>query len=153
MHPASSRIYYSAQDKRGIWHSFDGNGRSFAGDWRILLGKTPIFRMARDKLRARRLQTNAIEISHQVRNPIYTACFFTILGWYFIWRAVHGLLFMPIILAVILIGTFIEENYLSKTFGDEHREYKQRVPMLFPLPLLVVLIMVLAIVMISIIFG
>jgi protein-S-isoprenylcysteine O-methyltransferase Ste14 len=68
----------------------------------------------------------------KVRNPIYTACFFTILGWYLIWRAVHGLLLMPVILIVILIGIFIEERYLTKKFSDEHKEYKRRVPMLFP---------------------
>jgi len=89
----------------------------------------------------------------KVRNPIYTACFFTILGWYFIWRAVHGLLFIPVILAVIVIGTLIEEKYLTKKFGDEHMKYKQNVPMLFSPSLLTVVIVILAIVVISIISG
>jgi protein-S-isoprenylcysteine O-methyltransferase Ste14 len=89
----------------------------------------------------------------KVRNPIYTACFFTILGWYFVWRAIHGLLFMPVILAVIVIGTLIEEKYLTKEFGDEHRKYKQNVPMLFSPSLLAVVIVMLSIVVISIIFG
>lgn len=89
----------------------------------------------------------------KVRHPIYTGCFFTALGWYFLWRALHGLLFMPVILANILIQIFLEEKYLSKEFGDEYARYRQKVPMLFPSYLVAVLAIVAAILAISIIFG
>ncbi|PIQ92302.1 MAG: hypothetical protein COV69_03090 [Parcubacteria group bacterium CG11_big_fil_rev_8_21_14_0_20_39_14] len=89
----------------------------------------------------------------KVRHPIYMASLFLLWGWYFAWRAVYGLLSMPIILIAFLIEIFIEEKCLSRKFGDEHTRYKRRVPMLLPLPLLVTLIVVLGIVVISIIFG
>lgn len=86
------------------------------------------------------------------RHPTYIASFFLLWGWYFAWRAVYGLLSMPIILIAFLIEVFIEEKTLSRKFGDEHARYRRRVPLLLPLPLLVVMIVVLGIVVISIIF-
>jgi len=87
------------------------------------------------------------------RHPTYIASFFLLWGWYFAWRAVHGLLSMPIILIAFLIEIFIEEKTLSRKFGDEHTRYRRRVPLLLPLPLSVAMIVVLGIVVISIIFG
>ena len=89
----------------------------------------------------------------KVRHPIYTGCFFTALGWCFIWRAVHGLLFMPVILVNIFIQIFIEEKYLGKEFGDEYARYRRRVPMLFPPYFVAVLAIVAAVLAISTVFG
>ncbi len=89
----------------------------------------------------------------RARHPLYTGSFFTALGWCFIWRAVHGLLFMPVILVSFLIQIFLEEKYLGKEFGDEYVRYRQRVTMLFPPYLLAVLAIVAAILAISMIFG
>jgi hypothetical protein len=59
---------------------------------------------------------------------------------------------MPIILIAFLIEIFIEEKTLNRRFGEEHARYRQRVPVLLPFPLSVILIVVMGIVVISIIF-
>lgn len=87
------------------------------------------------------------------RHPTYVASFFLLWGWYFAWRAVYGLLSMPIILIAFLIEIFIEEKTMSRKFDNEHAKYRQRVPLLLPLPLSLAMIVVLGIVVISIIFG
>ena len=89
----------------------------------------------------------------KARHPIYTGCFFTPLGWYFTWRDVHGLLFMPVILVNIFIQIFIEEKYLGKEFGDEYARYRRRVPMLFPPYFVAVLAIVAAVLAIPTVFG
>jgi protein-S-isoprenylcysteine O-methyltransferase Ste14 len=86
------------------------------------------------------------------RHPTYIAGLFLLWGWYFAWRAVYGLLSMPIILIAFLIEIFIEEKTLNRRFGEEHARYRQRVPVLLPFPLSVILIVVMGIVVISIIF-
>lgn len=89
----------------------------------------------------------------KVRHPTYMACLFLLWGWYFAWRSVYGLLSMPIIFIAYLVEILIEEKTLSRRFGDEHARYRQSVPMLLPLPLLVVFIVLLGVVVSSIIFG
>lgn len=87
------------------------------------------------------------------RHPTYVSGIFLLWGWYSAWRAVYGLLSMPIILIAFFVEIFIEEKTLSRKFGDEHTAYRRRIPMLLPLPLFVTFIVVLGIIVISIIFG
>lgn len=67
-----------------------------------------------------------------VRHPLYTG------GLLMIWlmpKMTVNLLTIFIILTIYLIvGAKLEEKRLLYDFGDEYREYQQRVPMLLPIP-------------------
>ena len=68
-----------------------------------------------------------------VRNPMYTGCWFTIIGVSFMW---HNIWSVPmiivdwVILTVVLINT--EEKWLLDLYGDEYAEYKKRVNRCIP---------------------
>ena len=87
------------------------------------------------------------------RHPTYIAGFFLLWGWCLAWRAVYGLLAMPIILVAFLIEILIEERTLDRKFGEEHARYRQEVPMLLPLPLSLIVIAALAMLVVSILSG
>ncbi|MCR4924982.1 MAG: isoprenylcysteine carboxylmethyltransferase family protein [Clostridiales bacterium] len=69
-----------------------------------------------------------------VRNPMYTGCWFMIIGTTFMW---HNYFVFPmilidwIILTVVLIKT--EEKWLSDVYGAEYEAYKKRVNRLIPI--------------------
>ena len=68
-----------------------------------------------------------------VRNPMYTGCWFIMIGITFMWHNYFVLLMIPIdwfILTVVLINT--EEKWLFKVYGDEYAEYKKRVNRCIP---------------------
>ncbi|MEE9331546.1 MAG: isoprenylcysteine carboxylmethyltransferase family protein [Methylophilaceae bacterium] len=67
-----------------------------------------------------------------VRHPIYFG--FTIAFWATPVMTISHLLFAIATLGYTLIGTFLEERDLVDTFGDEYRNYKSKVSMLFPMP-------------------
>lgn len=66
-----------------------------------------------------------------VRHPMYFGLFLAALGAlliYFTWTAVYFACFAPL----TLIRAHREETALSEEFGEQWKEYCQRVPMLFP---------------------
>ena len=78
-----------------------------------------------------KLKTNGIY--SWVRNPMYTGCWFIIIGITFMWRNCFVLPMIPIdwiILTVVLINT--EEKWLLDVYGDEYAEYKRRVNRCIP---------------------
>ena len=67
-----------------------------------------------------------------VRHPLY---FFTFLMiWSFPDISADRLLFNLLWTGWIIVGAFMEEKDLIKTFGDAYRQYQQQVPMLMPNP-------------------
>ena len=68
-----------------------------------------------------------------VRNPMYTGCWFIMIGITLMW---HNYIVFPmilvdwIILTVVLINT--EEKWLLKVYGNEYAEYKRRVNRCIP---------------------
>jgi protein-S-isoprenylcysteine O-methyltransferase Ste14 len=68
-----------------------------------------------------------------VRHPLYFGCIITLFGWCLFWRALYCLYFLvPIFIIGLMIKAFQEERDLEKVFGDEYKEYKRNVGMLFP---------------------
>ena len=68
-----------------------------------------------------------------VRNPMYTGCWFIIIGASFMW---HNWLLIPMILVDWLIMTIVlkntEEKWLLDLYGEEYAEYKKHVNRCIP---------------------
>jgi protein-S-isoprenylcysteine O-methyltransferase Ste14 len=65
-----------------------------------------------------------------VRHPLYL--FVILMIWAYPQLTIDRLLFNVLWTAWIVVGTWLEERDLVAEFGDQYREYQQRVPMLIP---------------------
>jgi protein-S-isoprenylcysteine O-methyltransferase Ste14 len=54
------------------------------------------------------------------------------LGWSLIFGSAIGVLITPAWLAVIWVGTYVEEESLVREYGNAYREFQSRVPRLVP---------------------
>ena len=68
-----------------------------------------------------------------VRNPMYSGCWFIIVGVTFMW---HNILLVPMIFVDWMILTVVlkntEEKWLLDLYGEEYEEYKKRVNRCIP---------------------
>jgi len=91
----------------------------------------------------------------KVRNPIYTGVILFTIGWSLTWGAVYSFFIITGIVILILLALikFLEEPMLTEFFGDKFLEYRKRVPMLFPLPIMAVIIVLVIIMIASVVTG
>lgn len=67
-----------------------------------------------------------------VRHPIYTATILMVIS-FFLFNPDESTLIMLLSTAIYLpIGIYLEETKLIGSFGDEYKNYRARVPALFP---------------------
>ena len=62
-----------------------------------------------------------------VRHPLYLGNLLFALGWALCWRGVHALVFVAVVALCYLLMIALEEGGLEEEYGDEYREYRQRV--------------------------
>ena len=67
-----------------------------------------------------------------VRHPLYLGC--SLLLAFHPVQTRNSAATAAAVIAYFYIGTFFEERRMERKFGEEYREYQQRVPRLFPLP-------------------
>jgi protein-S-isoprenylcysteine O-methyltransferase Ste14 len=69
----------------------------------------------------------------RVRHPQYTGLFLIVFGEGVVhWPTIVSVIAFPIIVIAYTLLAQKEERQMIKEFGDEYREYQQRVPMFIP---------------------
>jgi len=68
-----------------------------------------------------------------IRHPQYFAGILAHIGFSFLLSGMNSLLATPLVVAVVYIISWKEENELSKEFGQEYEDYQNQVPMLIPM--------------------
>jgi protein-S-isoprenylcysteine O-methyltransferase Ste14 len=53
-------------------------------------------------------------------------------GFSFLLSGLYSLLATPLVIALICVISWKEENELAKEFGEEYADYRRKVPMLIP---------------------
>lgn len=67
-----------------------------------------------------------------VRHPQYLGGLLAHFGFSFLLSGLYSLLATPLVIAVVYIISWKEENELTKEFGQEYVNYRNKVPMLMP---------------------
>ena len=68
-----------------------------------------------------------------VRHPQYFGGLLAHIGFSFFLSGLYSLLVTPLVIAVVYIISWKEENELTKEFGQEYIAYRSKVPMLIPI--------------------
>ena len=69
-----------------------------------------------------------------VRHPVYGGCVLGYLGWYLLRDSVYGVAWVPVLVLQLRLEAWLEERLLlAPKFGEEFRDYRHKVPTLFPL--------------------
>lgn len=104
--------------------------------WVILVASlffaTPVLRIVPLTAPDRREPLRTDGLYAVVRHPLMLCDAFWPLGWSLIFGSVIGILLTPVWLAVIWVGTHLEEEALVREYGEAYREYRARVPRLLP---------------------
>ena len=67
-----------------------------------------------------------------VRHPQYFGGILAHIGFSFLLSGLYSLVVTPLVIAIIYIISWKEENELTKEFGQKYVEYRSKVPMLIP---------------------
>lgn len=101
----------------------------FAGAGLVADGWRRIHRARQDD----RLVTDGVYA--RVRHPQYTGLFMIVFGEGIVhWPTIFSVLAFPVIVGAYTLLARKEERAMLMKFGDEYREYRDRVPMFVPLP-------------------
>ena len=71
-------------------------------------------------------------ILNLVRHPIYTGTILMLAGYFIFDPTLINLITVLCMVFYILVGIQLEEKKLLKQFGDQYKQYRKEVPMLFP---------------------
>lgn len=71
-------------------------------------------------------------ILNSIRHPIYLGTILMIIGYWLFSPNLPTMVSVLCILLYLPIGIYLEERKLIKKFGDQYRDYKRKVPSLFP---------------------
>jgi protein-S-isoprenylcysteine O-methyltransferase Ste14 len=80
--------------------------------------------------RAERIVTSGVYSI--IRHPQYFGGILAHIGFSFLLSALYSLLVTPLVIAIIYVISWKEENELTKEFGQEYVEYRSKVPLLIP---------------------
>ncbi len=100
------------------------------GGWIAIEGVKETTLWASEIHRTERVVTEGIY--SVVRHPQYLGGLLAHIGISFVLAAWHSFLFTPIILVIIVLISWKEEQELAKEFGRLYLDYKKTVPMLIP---------------------
>ncbi len=67
-----------------------------------------------------------------LRHPQYFGWILAHIGFTLLFSALYSLILTPFLVGLVYLLCWKEEKELLREFGDDYREYQQRVPMLFP---------------------
>jgi len=72
------------------------------------------------------------EIYRFVRNPLYIACIFVLVGEFLLYQSVGILIYCLLMFAIFNIHVFMEEKLLADQFGETYEQYRKSVPRWIP---------------------
>lgn len=106
-----------------------GYGLLFIGIGLFIQGWRELYRARQEN----RLVTDGLYAV--VRHPQYSGLFLGLFGEGFVhWPTVFSITVLPVIVLAYVLLARREEKRVLEEFGDEYRNYQQRVPMFFPRP-------------------
>lgn len=112
----------------GMWVGFALN---LAGFYLVLAGWQQVYRRYWSKEEGKgQLVTDGVY--RYVRHPQYTGLLLITLGLLIHWATIPTLIMWPILAVMYYRLARREEREMEKEFGDQFREYKERVPMFVP---------------------
>lgn len=75
---------------------------------------------------------NISGLNQYVRHPLYSATFLFLIAYFFYKPFDTTLVFVFISIIYVFIGTHLEEIKLRKQFGEQYKQYQQKVPRFIP---------------------
>jgi protein-S-isoprenylcysteine O-methyltransferase Ste14 len=97
-----------------------------------LLFAAPVFRITPFTAPARREPLRTDGLYSVVRHPLMVCDVFWPLGLSLLFGSIIGIALTPVWLLVVWVLTQVEEEALVREYGDAYRDFRERVPRLFP---------------------
>lgn len=122
---------HTLQQHIGYWGMYIGSFLNLVGGLLIIIGWRTIYRMYWSKEEGSGdLVTDGVYA--YIRHPQYTGFILMTLGLLIHWATLPLLIMWPLLVIQYYRLARKEEEELEDEFGDEYKEYKERVPMFIP---------------------